>query len=260
MTILITYLQNLEYARTLLHRLEHDAAAHKPQSRRPEVASDLPNKRERIKRLNQRLHDLNQLSAAPDSASESEDSLDEEEPDEDRCAPSYAPATQASSSIDTDDTTSTLRPRRPPNAAPAQDTATTTSSSLFAGRSKSPTSPGTAADGAAPSTQATTILEHHSAEQESLTASLVALASSLKASTNQFSASLEAEKSVLDRAGEGLDRNVSGMEGAQRKMGVLRRMTEGKGWLGRIMLYAWIAALWIAAFLIVFVGPKLRWK
>ena len=49
-----------------------------------------------------------------------------------------------------------------------------------------------------------------------------------------------------------------GMEAAGNRMGALRRMTEGKGWWGRIRLYAIIAALWVAAFLLVFVGPKLR--
>ncbi len=41
-------------------------------------------------------------------------------------------------------------------------------------------------------------------------------------------------------------------------MGLLKRMSEGKGWWGRIMLYAWIGGLWVVAILLVFVGPKLR--
>jgi hypothetical protein len=84
------------------------------------------------------------------------------------------------------------------------------------------------------------------------------MASALKQSSQSFSSSLEAEKSVLDRAGEGLDKSAVGMEAAGKKMGVLRRMSEGQGWWGRIMLYAWIAGLWVVAFLLVFVGPKLR--
>jgi hypothetical protein len=74
----------------------------------------------------------------------------------------------------------------------------------------------------------------------------------------QFASSLENEKEVLRRAETGLDKNSMGMEAAGNRMGALRRMTEGKGWWGRIKLYAIIAALWIAAFLLVFVGPKLR--
>jgi hypothetical protein len=48
------------------------------------------------------------------------------------------------------------------------------------------------------------------------------------------------------------------MEAAGKRMGMLRRMTEGKGWFGRMMLYAWIAGLWVVAILLVFVGPKFR--
>jgi hypothetical protein len=48
------------------------------------------------------------------------------------------------------------------------------------------------------------------------------------------------------------------MEAAGKRMGLLKRMSEGKGWWGRIMLYAWIGGLWVVAILLVFVGPKLR--
>ncbi|KAI9687682.1 MAG: hypothetical protein M1820_010388 [Bogoriella megaspora] len=244
---------NLEYARTLLLRLEHDSTGPKIQSRRQELQVDLQNKRDRIKRLNQRLNELNQLGATAEEDSSSSDSEDDSEQDEHTTTPSYAPAQPASSSIDTSSPPSTLRSRRPPAPSPnPPSTGTTTSTSLFNARPKSPSST------TAPSAQTTTLLEHHASEQESLTSSLIALASSLKASTQQFSASLEAEKSVLDRAGEGLDKNVEGMEGAQKRMGVLRRMTEGKGWWGRMVLYAWIAGLWVAVFLVGFVGPKIR--
>jgi hypothetical protein len=74
----------------------------------------------------------------------------------------------------------------------------------------------------------------------------------------QFASSLESEKEVMRRAESGLDKNSMGMEAAGNRMTTLRRMTEGKGWWGRIKLYAIIAGLWIAAFLLVFVGPKLR--
>lgn len=95
-------------------------------------------------------------------------------------------------------------------------------------------------------------------EQESLTTSLLTLASQLKASSEIFQASLESEKGILNRAVEGLDRNITGMEAAGKRMGVLRRMTEGRGWWGRMIMYAWIFALWIVALAIVYVGPKLR--
>ena len=63
---------------------------------------------------------------------------------------------------------------------------------------------------------------------------------------------------MLERAAEGLDKNEVGMEAAQRRMGFLRRASEGRGWLGRMKMYAYIAGLAICAFLLVFVGPKFR--
>ena len=74
----------------------------------------------------------------------------------------------------------------------------------------------------------------------------------------EFQSSLAAEKEVLKSAESGLEKNELGMEKAGRGMGMLRRMTEGQGWWGRIKLYALIAGLWLVAFLLVFLGPKLR--
>jgi hypothetical protein len=101
-------------------------------------------------------------------------------------------------------------------------------------------------------------LSAHRHEQEDLTTSLLTLASQLKTSSQSFQSGLEAEKSVLARAVDGIDRTATNMEAAEKRMGLLRRMTEGKGWWGRMMLYAWIVAGWVLAILIVFAGPKLR--
>jgi hypothetical protein len=95
-------------------------------------------------------------------------------------------------------------------------------------------------------------------EQEDLTSSLLTLASQLKSSSQSFQSTLEGEKSALDRAVSGIDRTSSTMEAAGKRMGMLRKMTEGKGLWGRMMLYAWIFGLWVVAILIVYVGPKLR--
>jgi hypothetical protein len=84
------------------------------------------------------------------------------------------------------------------------------------------------------------------------------MASALKASSQAFSSSLESEKTVLDSATSGLDKNELGLEAAQRRMGLLRRMSEGKGWWGRMVMYAWIALLMVIALVIVFVLPKFR--
>ncbi len=107
-----------------------------------------------------------------------------------------------------------------------------------------------------PTTEKTLLAE--SRTHEDLTTSLVSLASQLKQQTRNFQASIESDKGLVDRVLEGLDRNVTGMDAASKRVGMLRRMSEGKGWWGRIMLYAWIFGLWIAAILLVFVMPKLR--
>ncbi|KAK2750411.1 hypothetical protein FQN57_003891 [Myotisia sp. PD_48] len=95
-------------------------------------------------------------------------------------------------------------------------------------------------------------------EQDQITESLLSLATRLKESTQTFNTTLENEKSVLSRAAEGLDKNTTGLESASKKMGVLRRMSEGKGWWGRTLLYLWIFGMWIVAILLVALGPKLR--
>lgn len=84
------------------------------------------------------------------------------------------------------------------------------------------------------------------------------MASALKASSQSFASSLEDEKDILDRATQGMDKNELGLEAATRRMGMLRSMTEGRGWWGRMLMYAWIAGLALLAVLIVFVGPKFR--
>lgn len=91
-----------------------------------------------------------------------------------------------------------------------------------------------------------------------LTSSMVSLVAQLKSSTLAFSSSLDLDNEALVRAQEGLEKNESGMQAAGKRMGMLKRMSEGKGWWGRIMLYAWIGGLWIIAILLVFVGPKFR--
>ena len=84
------------------------------------------------------------------------------------------------------------------------------------------------------------------------------MAKQLKKSSEAFSNSLVEDTAHLDGAVEGLDRNSSRMDATGSRMGLLRKMSEGRGWLGRMMLYAWIAGLWVVAILLVFVAPKLR--
>lgn len=93
---------------------------------------------------------------------------------------------------------------------------------------------------------------------EDITASLVNMAAQLKQQSRAMQFSLEQDKGIVGRALEGLDISLTGMESASKNMAFLKRMSEEEGWFGRMKLYAMIFAMWIAAFLLVFVCPKLR--
>ena len=220
---------NLEYARTLLLRLEHSSATIKIQSRKHRAQSSLLAQRALLKRLTDRLHDLDQLDDdAYPTSSDGEDLLGEDEPHGDSPVKK-----QVSFVAPYPDRESTLRNRFHP---PATD---------------SPTTPLTRAD-------PIVLRESEEATQASLTESLASMATRLKQSAQDLGAAIEVDKDVTDKAGEGLERNAQGMELAGKKMGTLRRMSEGKGWWGRMMLYAWIGGLWVVAIGLVFVGPKFR--
>lgn len=94
--------------------------------------------------------------------------------------------------------------------------------------------------------------------QEDLTTSMISMAVQLKQQTKAFQFSLDQDKGLLDRALEGLDRNLSGMEAASKRMQFLKRMSEEQGFFGRLKLYFMIMGMWFLAILLVFAGPKLR--
>ncbi|KAG8165910.1 hypothetical protein KVR01_004462 [Diaporthe batatas] len=102
------------------------------------------------------------------------------------------------------------------------------------------------------------ILDRERREQEELTEAMSKITKELKMSSLRFSEALEEDKEMTEQAAKGLSRNELGLEAAARRMGALTRMTEGKGWWGRIILYAWIYGLMVVLVLVVFVLPKLR--
>ncbi|KAL8932923.1 MAG: hypothetical protein Q9211_006056 [Gyalolechia sp. 1 TL-2023] len=225
---------NLEYARTLLLRLEHESSNLKIQSRKHDRQKTLFAQRALIKRLTERLHELNsQDSDAYSSESEGEDLLEEQ----------VEASASASAATPSAPLTSVHHPR---------ENETLLESNL---RNRSQSSKPTVSPGTNPTAQ---LLESSSTEQMDLTSSMVSLVAQLKASTLAFSSSLDLDNEALARAREGLEKNESGMQAAGKRMGMLRRMSEGKGWWGRMMLYAWIGGLWIIAIFLVFLGPKLR--
>jgi len=69
---------------------------------------------------------------------------------------------------------------------------------------------------------------------------------------------IEQDTAVVTSAVDALTHSSDRMNDAQGRLGMLRKMSEGRSWWGRMLLYAWIAALWIVAILLVFVAPKLR--
>lgn len=101
-------------------------------------------------------------------------------------------------------------------------------------------------------------LQHHTREHEDLTSALVSMAAQLKQQSRAFQFALTQDESLLSRAVDGLDLNITSMDAASKNMAFLRRMSEEQGWLGRLKLYGIILALWLLAVLLVFVGPKLR--
>ncbi|MCJ1366824.1 hypothetical protein MMC16_005954 [Acarospora aff. strigata] len=252
---------NLEYARTLLLRLEHSSSAIKIQSRKQAAQNNLLTQRALIKRLNERLYELEQLDddGEDDVSAEGEDILGE---DEGCAAPDPQPREQNGTDLPPESaedldkplppSSSTLRSRRAPQP-PASDTATTTAISTSTHSSPpDPTAP-------LSQTRATeTLLSHNRSEQETLTTSLLTLAQALKSSSQSFAASLESEKEVLTRTGEGLEKSGAGMEAAEKRMGMLRRMSEGRGLWGRLLMYVWIVGLMVLALVVVFITPKLR--
>ncbi|KAJ2893758.1 hypothetical protein MKZ38_008278 [Zalerion maritima] len=111
--------------------------------------------------------------------------------------------------------------------------------------------------------------------QEAIASSLLQMARQLKASTQDIGVSLEEDKDVLEKAGQGMEMTQGGMEGAQKRMrdlqttqsgggvwGILGGGGGGGGWLGGWLwewkMYGIIAILWVLLVLVVFVGPKIR--
>jgi hypothetical protein len=260
---------NVEKARTLLLSLEKQSASVRSQlSQKQQIQADLQQKRELVKQLNAKLEELNRLGEEEeDLDSDSDDEGDEqEESNGSTQQPSYAPARldadngleanvepremlrSAVSDAQQQANQQEMRSRKLLSAADNRSAASTTArEELFAGRKQHPDLETTEA-----------LMSHNRSEQDALTNGLLGLAKALKESTMNFGASLEAEKDVMKRAESSLEKSSLGMEAAGAKMGTLRRMSEGQGWWGRIKLYGCIFALWVFLFLVVFLGPKLR--
>ncbi|KAJ5729110.1 uncharacterized protein N7483_003618 [Penicillium malachiteum] len=275
--------KNVDYARTLLSQLERSLSQLKSPEHRHEAQAEIARDRNLLKRMQIVLDEESSRTEENDIDTESGEwddlfskpvtmekvtpstkgsqtqSLEEKrditttKPATVTSVPASVPASAPTTTVSPTSTlpptstpTSTLRNRSTANQSPESNN---TSTAKASGSNANPNSKLNTTEQA---------LSSHRLEQEDLTSSLLSLAGQLKASSQSFQATLENEQSVLDRAVTGMDKTTATMEAAGKRMGMIRKMSEGKGWWGRMMLYAWIFGLWIVAILIVYVGPKLR--
>ncbi|KGO72648.1 hypothetical protein PITC_056340 [Penicillium italicum] len=269
--------QNVEYARSLLTQLERSLPQMKPLDRKHEAQAEIARDRQLLKRIQTILDEEDAKAEAKEEEEDETDDIDDEwkelfsKPVAEKAIPPVSrpkdqrTPTQPSDSqrevkgtiTSTTATTTTPAPTPSSTSPPAPPT--------LRNRHTTHPAPSSSTEKAAATGSNTNKLSEteaelssHRMEQEDLTSSLLTLASQLKSFSQSFQATLEGEKSALDRAVAGIDLTSTAMEAAGKRMGMLRKMTEGKGLWGRMMLYAWIFGLWVIAILIVYVGPKLR--
>ncbi|KAH6605120.1 synaptobrevin [Trichoderma cornu-damae] len=278
---------NLQYARAALTKLEQTLPG-----RRTDTQADLTAQRETLDLLFDRLDDLRRVAVDEDDSSEGEDLLgdiivtptesldsrrssnapnggyfangvpDPEPPEPPTQLEPIVPEPPTTTTITATETltsealllptqtTQALR-ARPSASSPTPSAHSTARAALFANR-RQPASPQTS------TATAEAILDQQRIEQDAISDSILKMASALKESSKSFSATLEEDKNVLSAAGASMEKSEQSMEAAQGRMGSLKRMTEGKGWWGRMMLYAWVYGLMVSLVLLVFVFPKLR--
>ncbi|KAG9253855.1 synaptobrevin [Emericellopsis atlantica] len=281
---------NLDYARTSLSRLEQEAMTLLAPGRKGDVQADLYKKRELLELLVDRLHDFQKMAVEDDEdASEGEDLLasvgytpsesisstsaatpsdaDQEAKQVQTPTPKTsqppAPATEPgyasseSTPFTPDEPTKTTQNPRSRNQETQQPSYASARAALFANRKRTDPAHAAATTGVSTAT-AEAILDQQAGEREDLSDKVFKMAQAMKEKQLSIASSLDAEKDIMGRATEGMERTGRGMEAAKGTMGSLMRMSEGKGWWGRIMLYAWIYGLMVALVLLVFVMPKLR--
>ncbi|CAK7562537.1 MAG: hypothetical protein SEPTF4163_000385 [Sporothrix epigloea] len=102
------------------------------------------------------------------------------------------------------------------------------------------------------------VLDDHRRKQEALSEDILRLAQALKEKSLTTSRMLEDDKEIVDRVGEGMNTTTDSLSAASRSMAVLTRMTEGKGWWGRMMLLGMVYGLMLLLLLLFLFLPKLR--
>ena len=234
-------MQNLEYARQLLLSLETSYATIKSSAARKAVQEDLFRWKNAIRKLNERLHLVEEMEG------EEEEGQEEEETKSTPASiakPSTSPPLSASSVT----TAATSEPHLRNRFAPAANPLKPTTTPLPPDPAPAPTS--------APSQQDLDhLLATHSHEQSALTTSLLALSRQLKESSLNFQHQLESEKPYLELAAQGLDKNVAGMQATGSKLNKVSN--DRLGWYKTLINIAIIIVLGVVG-LIILMLPKLR--
>ncbi|KAI1613190.1 hypothetical protein EDD36DRAFT_465322 [Exophiala viscosa] len=242
------WMHNVEGARTLLLQLERKAQTIRVQRTKYEAIKDLAEKRAIIKKLRHRIEEIGrevetgaqQMPIAEEEGDSLYDILQQqsrqtEEKNELLEGKPVSQVEEEPASKDDLFSSSTTRRRR--------------------GRGEEPNAQ-TSGFSNMQSTERT--LLDSSREQEDITVKLVDMAVRLKQQSKNMQFSLEQDKTFLGRATQAMEVSVSSMEAASKNMQFLKRMSEEEGLFGRLKLYAIIFGMWVAAFLLVFVCPKLR--
>ncbi|KAK5063027.1 hypothetical protein LTR84_005103 [Exophiala bonariae] len=265
------WLQDIEGARTQLLQLERKAQAIPVQRAKYEALKDLAEKRALVKRLRNRVEEIGrEIDLISPDASEPLHEDDGAETlydilrEHEQAKESKDQISGESEDNVLHDESHAQSPRKESDKHSAKDTGR---QELFAdsevrrrGGKQDPSldAGGARTTGFSNSQSTERLLLNSSRAHEDLTASLVSMAVQLKQQSKAMQFSLEQDKSLVDRALEGLDISLTGMAAASKNMAFLTRMSEEEGWFGRMKLYAMIFGMWIAAFLLVFVCPKLR--
>lgn len=265
------WLHTIEGARTILLKLEQAAQSIKVQRTKREVVKDLAEKRMVIKRLRGRVEEIGRevesssrnvrapTFSADDDSETMYDVLQQIRKDKQLRQENDRDAEDVVQNHDVSEISSSGANKD--NQKNERD-ALLESSSTVRRRTAKEIDEGDASEGKTsgfsnlPETEKTLLAA--SKEHEDITTSLLNMAAQLKQQARQFQFTLDQDKSMLDRALEGLDQNVSAMGLASKGMKTLQRMSEEQGFFGRLKLQLFIAGMWAVAILLVFAGPKLR--
>jgi hypothetical protein len=229
----------------LLLKLEHESVGVRIASKKQAVQAVLKGKRDEVKRLQGRLQELDERYQ---NVEEEESDEEEEEPKQEQGKRQLPTTISEKPAVDSP--SSNLRSRRGDPSWNEKSEGAYTTSSYHHPPNHSKHEPNIQSK--------EQILSSDRANHETILEQMLSLTSELKSSASSFHTTLKSDEKHVDSAFQGMEKNSDGMEIASGRMSSLRTLTEGKGWWGRMILYGYIAGLWVLALVIVFILPKLR--